>query len=92
MLHNMHTALMRINQCPMKDNIRIEDFHLNAATDRFLPDLDQQLTDLSRQLSDCVDLWTSYFTLTQTTYYRWSRIHVPYRKKKLIKGDLTANQ
>ena len=43
-------------------------------------------------MSDCIDLWTSYFTLTQTTYYRRSRIHVLYRKKKLIKGELSANQ
>jgi hypothetical protein len=83
---------MHINQCTMKDNTQIEDLHLNVETDHFLPDLHQQLAHLSRQLSDCVDLWTSYFTLTQTTYYRWSRTHVPYRKKKLIKGDLTANQ
>ncbi len=83
---------MHINQSAAKDNTQIENSHLSAVTDCFLPDLDRQLVNLSRQLSDCVDLWTSYFTLTQTTYYRWSRIHVPYRKKKLIKGDLTANQ
>jgi hypothetical protein len=83
---------MHINQNAAEDKTQIENLHLSAVTDRFLPDLDRQLADLSRQLSDCIDLWTSYFTLTQTTYYRWSRIHVPYRKKKLIKGDLTANQ
>ena len=83
---------MRINQCATKNDTQIVDLHLNADIDHFLPDLDQQLADLCRQLTECVDLWTSYFALTQTTYYRWSRIHVPYRKKKLVKGDLTANQ
>ncbi len=47
---------------------------------------------MGKQLSDCIDLWISYFTLTQTTYYRWSRIHVHREKKKLIKGDLSKNQ
>ena len=83
---------MHITQSAAKDTAQIEDLHLSAATDRFPPDLHRQIADLSQQLSDCVDLWASYFTLTQTTSYRWSRIHVPYRKKKLIKGDLSANQ
>ncbi|UJR20442.1 hypothetical protein I4U23_023573 [Adineta vaga] len=92
MLHNMHTTLMHINACAQDNTEQIEELRLNAAGGRFLPDLHSELADLSRQLSDCIDLWISYLTLTQTTYYRWSRIHVPYKKKKLIKGDLSENQ
>jgi hypothetical protein len=83
---------MYINEYSMNDNKQIEDLRLNAAGGRFLPDLHIELADLSQQLSDCMNLWISYFTLTQTTYYRWNRIHIPYRKKKLIKGDLSENQ
>jgi hypothetical protein len=83
---------MYIKDCSMNDDKQIEDLRLNAAGGRFLPDLHSELADLSRQLKDCIDLWVSYLTLTQTTYYRWSRIRVPYRKKKLIKGDLSENQ
>jgi hypothetical protein len=83
---------MHINQCSLNDHKQIEDLRLNAAGGRFLPDLDVELTDLNQQLSDCINLWISYFTLTQTTYYRWSRIHIPRRKNKLIKGDLSANE
>jgi hypothetical protein len=83
---------MHINVCSLNDDKKIEDLRLNAAGGRFLPDLHSELADLSQQLSDCVDLWTSYFTLTQTTYYRWNRIRVLYRKKTLTNEDLSENQ
>ncbi|CAF1028782.1 unnamed protein product [Adineta ricciae] len=70
MLHNMHATLMQINDCSMDDKNQIDELRLNAAGGRFLPDLHGELLDLSRQLSDCIDLWISYLTLTHTTYYR----------------------
>ena len=75
----------------MGDQEQVEKLRLNAAGDLFLPDLHSELASFSQQLCDCVNLWSSYFTLTQTTYNRWSRIHV-YHRKKLIKGDLSENR
>lgn len=83
---------MHIQKCSMDDQQQFEDLRLNAAGGRFLPDLHTSLANLGRQLSDCVDLWISYFILTQTTYHRWRRIHVPHKKRKLTKGDLSENQ
>ena len=83
---------MHINECSMNDDRKIEDLRLNAAGGRFLPDLHNELADLSQQLSDCVDLWTSYLTSTQTASYRWSRIRATHRERKLIKGDLSEHR
>jgi hypothetical protein len=83
---------MHINQCSSSNHKQIEDLRLHTADEGFLPDLDDALTDLSQQLNECIDLWTSYFTLTKTTYYRWSRFHIRRRKSNLIRGDLSANE
>ncbi|CAF1032359.1 unnamed protein product [Adineta steineri] len=91
-LHSMHATLMYIKQYSLNDHKQIEDLRLNSTDARILLDLDVDLTDLSRQLNDCVNLWISYFTLTKTTYYRWSHIHILRKKSKLIKGDLSANE
>lgn len=87
-----------MDEYSMNDKKQVEELRLNAAGGRFLPDLHEELVALGRQMSNCVDLWISYFTLTQTTYYRWSRIQCIDNKRKdknktkLIRGDLRKDQ
>jgi len=75
----------------MSDEEQIENLRFHTASGLFLPDLHSEVTSFIRHLRYCVELWSSYFTLTQTTYYRWSRIHLP-RRKHPIKGDLSENR
>jgi len=51
----------------------IEHLQNNVAGGNFLPDLHRELSDLSRQLSDCLHQWISYFMVTQTRAYRLFR-------------------
>ena len=46
-----------------------------------LSDLYTQLIDLCQQLSDCLNLWSSYFTLTQTRFYLLSQDCTCHRAK-----------
>ena len=55
--------------------------------DFFLPDLHDQLVDLNRQLDDCLNLWSSYFSLTQTKCFQLTRGSFRHRQH-LIRSDL----
>ena len=57
----------------------------------FLPDLHTELANLSRQLSDCLSLWSSYFALTQTRFYRLFR-DCTYTRTELIESDLLKHE
>ena len=83
--------IVYINECAIDDAKQVENLRSNAAGGLFLPDLHSEVANFNRHLCHCVDLWSSYFILTQTTYYRWSRIHF-LQRKRLIKGDLSENQ
>jgi hypothetical protein len=83
--------LIEINKAAMTDGEQIDNLRLNVAGGFFLPDLHSEVASFNQQLCDCVDLWLSYLTMTQTTYYRWNRIYVPHRKK-LIEPDLSENR
>ncbi|UJR18462.1 hypothetical protein I4U23_005367 [Adineta vaga] len=82
MLNNINTAVMRISECS-----NMEDLRLHAANGLFLPDLHNELVDLNRQLNDCLNLWSSYFSLTQTKCFQLIRGSFHHRNH-LIKTDL----
>jgi hypothetical protein len=69
----------------------IEHLQLNAGGGHFLPNLHRELSDLSRQLNDCLDLWIDYFTLTQTRFHQLFRQCI-YSRTKLIQTDLIKHQ
>jgi hypothetical protein len=78
---------MKINE--YSENI--EHIQLNAAGGYFLTNLHQELSDLSKQLSDCLNLWISYFTLTQTRFHQLFRQCI-YSRIKLNETDLLKHQ
>ena len=75
----------------MGDEEQIEHLRLNAAGGFFLPDLHSEFASLIRQLSNCVDLWSTYLTETRTNYYRWSHFH-RHHPNKPTNADLLKNQ
>ena len=80
-----------MNEYAMGDEEQIEHLRLTAGGGFFLPDLHEEFASLIRQLSDCVDLWSSYLTETRTTYYRWNHFHLR-RRNEPTKADLLKNQ
>lgn len=82
---------MRINQCGNNDENHIRYLQMFAAGSLFLPDLHTELANLSRQLSDCLSLWASYFTLTQTRFYRIFR-DCTYSRTELHESDLLKHE
>ncbi len=70
---------------------KIEHLQLNAAGGKFLPNLHKELSDLTRQLSDCLHLWISSFTLTQTRFHQLFR-QCTYSHGKLIATDLIKHE
>lgn len=64
---------------------------INAGGGNLLPNLHQELSDLSRQLSDCCNQWISYFMITQTRAYRLFR-QCTYRHLKTTQIDLVKDQ
>ncbi|UJR37557.1 hypothetical protein I4U23_030258 [Adineta vaga] len=87
MLYDIDAALMKINEYSEK----IEHMQLNVAGGHFLPDLHRELSDLSKQLSACFNLWMSYFSVTQTRFYRLFRQCI-YSNTKLNENDLIKHQ
>ncbi len=64
---------------------------MNVAGGNFLPNLHKELSDLSRQLNDCLYLWISYFGMTQTRFHRLFRQCI-YSRTKLTETDLLKHQ
>ncbi|CAF4973049.1 unnamed protein product, partial [Rotaria magnacalcarata] len=62
--------MMRIYECTDHDRNHINNLQMYAAGQFFPHDLHAEAANLSRQLNDCVTLWSSYFALTQTRFYR----------------------
>lgn len=69
----------------------IPQLQINAAGGNFLPNLHQELSDLSRQLSGCFHQWISYFMGTQTRAYRLFR-QCTYSNFETVEIDLVKNQ
>jgi hypothetical protein len=82
---------LRINECRDDDKDHIKNLQMNAAGGLFLPDLHTELANLSRQLSDCLSLWSSYFTLTQTRFYQIFRA-CTYSRTELHESDLLKHE
>jgi hypothetical protein len=82
---------MRMNEITNDDEHQIKNLQRNAAGGRFLPDLHPELSNLSQQLSDCLSLWMSYFTLTQTRFYRVFR-DFNYNRTELKENDLLKHE
>ncbi|CAF0802510.1 unnamed protein product [Adineta steineri] len=90
MLHNIDHILLRIHECSNTSENHIKRLQLYA-DGGFLPaSLHNELRNLSRQLSDCVGLWSSYFTLTQTRFYRIFR-NFSFKRTKLNESDLSKH-
>ena len=79
--------LIRINECSNVDKRQIEHLCFCAADVLFLPDLYNEFHNLSKQLNNCFQVWSSYFCLTQTKSYQIFRGSIQHRKH-LIKSDL----
>ena len=63
-----------------------ENLRIHAVNGLFLPDLFDELENLSQQLNECLKLWSTFFNLTQTKshqIYRGSFHH----RKHLIQTD-----
>ncbi len=78
---------MKIN----KYSENIEHLQLNVAGGNFLPNVHKELSDLSRQLSDCLHLWISYFSMTQTRFHQLFR-QCTYSRGKLTETDLIKHE
>jgi hypothetical protein len=65
---------------------------MHAAGGLFLPDLHEQLADLSRQVAGCLNLWSSYFALTQTRCHRLARGCIRPRQHLVPKDFLEHEQ
>ncbi|CAF3245551.1 unnamed protein product [Rotaria sp. Silwood2] len=70
LLQNIDKALLCINECSVEDRIRIGHLQEQTIGNRFFSNLRKPLADLTRQLNNCLNLWSSYFTLTQTRCHR----------------------
>ncbi|CAF0844236.1 unnamed protein product [Adineta steineri] len=91
MLHNIDAILLRIYECSNTSENHIKTLQLYA-DGGFLPiGLHNELRNLSRQLSDCIDLWSSYFTLTQTRFFRIFR-NCSLTYTKLNESDLLKHK
>jgi hypothetical protein len=78
---------MKIN----KYSKTIEQLQLNVAGENFLPNLHKELSNLSRQLDNCLCLWISHFAMTQTFSHRLFRQCINPRTE-LIETDLLKHQ
>ena len=84
---------MRINECANDNDHEneIKNLQMSTTGSYFLPDLHTELANLSQQLGDCLNLWLSYFALTQTRFYRIFR-DCTYSRTKLLDSDLQRHE
>ncbi|CAF3254737.1 unnamed protein product [Rotaria sp. Silwood2] len=87
LLYHISSSLIRINECSQMDKKQVENLRICASDGLFLPDLYVEIRNLSKQLNDCFQVWSSYFCLTQTKSYQIHRGSIHHRKH-LIKTDL----
>jgi hypothetical protein len=65
--------LIDLSECSIKNENEL------TADGLFLPKLHNELFDLSKQLNNCLQIWSDYFQLTQTRCYQLTRGFIPYR-------------
>lgn len=64
---------MYVNGITNGDVNQIRHIQIQAANGLLIPDLHAELVEICQQLNDCLNLWSSYFSLAQTPFYRLSR-------------------
>lgn len=82
---------MYVNGITNGDVNPIRDIQIQAANGLLIPDLHTELVDICRQLNDCLNLWSSYFSLTQTPFYQLSR-DCTYNRTKLTREHLLKHE
>ena len=63
----------------------------NSLGNHVLPNLHKELSDLNKQLKNSLDLWSSYFSLSQTKLHRLFR-QGTYSRTKLVADDLLKHK
>ena len=82
---------MRIHECSKDETNPIKDLQMYGNGGVLPSALHNELATLSRQLSDCVNLWVSYFTLTQTRCYRLAQ-ECSFSRTSLLESDLLKHE
>ncbi|CAF3844490.1 unnamed protein product [Adineta steineri] len=85
------TALMRIHECSTNNDVHIENIQIYPINDDFFSNFHTELTTLSDRLSECLNLWSSYFALTQRRSHRFLH-HFICSKTKLVENDLLKHE
>ena len=81
------TKLFQINECSNVDQLQIESLRRYTADGLFLRDLSTEFHSLNKQLHNCLEIWSEYFSLTQTKSSQFHRGSIHHRKH-LIHFDL----
>ncbi|CAF1140908.1 unnamed protein product [Rotaria sp. Silwood1] len=81
MLHNIDVALICLSECAIKNEKELEGVKFHAANGLFLPNVHNELFYISKQLNDCLQLWSTYFNVTQTCCHQLTRGLIPHRTK-----------
>ncbi|CAF1333701.1 unnamed protein product [Adineta steineri] len=91
MLHNIDATLICLSECSIHNEHELEFLKIQAADGLFLPNLHNELFDLSKQLNDCLQIWSYYFKLSQTRCYYITRGLIPHRIE-FIQSDLLKQE
>ncbi|CAF3244784.1 unnamed protein product [Rotaria sp. Silwood2] len=81
MLHNIDVALISLSECAIKNEKELEEVKFHAANVLLLPNVHNELFYLSKQLNDCLQLWSTYFNVTQTCCHQLIRGLITHRRK-----------
>jgi hypothetical protein len=82
---------MRINESSISDEKKIENIQKHTVGGLLFPNIHTELTALSKQLSDCLNLWSSYFAFTQTRCHQLFG-HCNCSRTKLVDSDLLKHE
>jgi hypothetical protein len=83
--------LIHLNEYSINDKKEIENIEIYSVSRQFFSKFQQELSALCNQLSDCFNLWSSYFAQTQTKFHRFFSRCVC-SKTKLSENDLFKHE
>jgi hypothetical protein len=83
--------LIHLNEYYIDDQKQIENIQIYSVHGQFFLKFQQELSALCNQLSDCFNLWSSYFAQTQTKFHRFFSRCVC-SKTKLSENDLFKHE
>ncbi|UJR24079.1 hypothetical protein I4U23_027047 [Adineta vaga] len=86
-LHNIDAALICLSECSINTENQLEIVKFHAADGLFLPNVHNELFELSKQLNNCLQIWSTYFQLSQTRCYFILKGMNSYRNQS-IENDL----